>query len=297
LEWIKNNQDKKFFVHVQGYDTHCPFNKGNSSRYDKDYKGNVNFSNCLWTFGKTEPRIIDGKPYYPVYSPTTEGRASVLLGKEDVNHLIALYDESITQSDAVIGSFLEEIEKLRISDNTIIIFTSEHGDMLGKQGRFMRGGPLRGTFYDDVLHVPFFIKHPKLKPGRVDALVEHVDIMPTLLDFLGIKKPPALDGKSIVPVLAENKEIRQYVFAGSEFHPESNLYFQESSRIEAIRSKEFKLIKETIISTDPPSFDLELYDLKNDKEELYNVAESQTDILNELLLRLNKWSEKMRDGT
>ena len=296
LEWMRNNQNKKFFVHVQGYDTHCPFNQGRDSRYDKDYKGTVDFDNCLWTFSKTEQRIIDGKPYYPVYSPTTEGKASVLLGKEDINHLIALYDESITKSDEVIGSFLDGIKQLGIEDKTIIIFTSEHGDALGKHGRFMRGGPLRGTFYDDVLHVPFFIKHPKLKAARFNALVEHIDLMPTLLDFLLIKKPQALEGKSLVPVVAENKEVRQYVFAGAEFNPENNLYFKESSRIEAIRSKDFKLIKETIISTDSPSSVLELYDMNNDKEELYNIGESQTDILNELLLKLNDWSENMRES-
>lgn len=296
LEWIQNHRDRKFFVHVQGYDPHCPFSQ-EGSRYDPDYAGTVDFSNCLWTFEKTEQRIIDGKPYYPVSSPTTEGKASVFLGEEDVDHLIALYDESITKSDVVIGSFLEEVEKLGISDNTIIIFTSEHGDMLGKQGRFMRGGPLRGTFYDDVLHIPFFIKHPKLDPTHIGGLVEHVDIMPTLLDFLGIKKPSVLDGKSLAPLIGEGKEVNKYVFAGAEFHPENSPYFQESTRIETIRSKEFKLIRETTISTDTPFSAPELYDLKNDKKELYNVAEGRTDILNELLLKLNDWSEKMRDST
>jgi len=294
LEWIKNYRDNKFFIHVQGYDPHCPFNRGIGSRYDKDYTGTVDFSKCLWTFSKTEPHIIEGKPYYRVSSPTTEGKASVLLGEEDVNHLVALYDESITQSDAVIGSFLDEIAKLGLGDNTIIIFTSEHGDIIGKHGRFMRGGPLRGTFYDDVLHVPLLIKHPKLEPARIDGLVEHIDIMPTLLDFLGIKKPSAIDGRSVVSLITENKEINEYVFAGSEYHPENNLYFDESSRVETIRNKDWKLIKETILSQESPFPVFELYDLNKDPEELYNVAEIRTDILDELLLKLNDWSEKMR---
>ena len=87
----------------------------------------MDYSRCLWTFDKTEPKVIDGRTYYPVYSPTTEGKASVLLGEDDVKHLVALYDESITRSDEVIGSFLNEVKNMGLWDNIIITFTSEHG--------------------------------------------------------------------------------------------------------------------------------------------------------------------------
>ncbi len=295
LEWIKNHLDKKFFVHIQGYDTHCPFSQQGGYMYDEDYKGTVDYSNCLWTFNKSEPETIDGKPYYSVYSPTTKGKASVLLGEEDINHLIALYDESITLSDKLFGSFIEEIKKLGLEDNTIIIFTSEHGDMFGKHGRFMRGGPLRGTFYDDVLHIPLMIKHPKLKPARLEGLVEHIDIMPTLLDFLSIKKEFPLQGKSLIPLILKKKEAHQYVFAGAEFHPGvDNLYFQKNTRVEAIRTKDWKLIKETITSQDPPFSTFELYDLINDKDELYNLADTKKNVLDNLERRLADWSKDMR---
>ncbi|MFH1423450.1 MAG: sulfatase [Candidatus Nealsonbacteria bacterium] len=295
LEWIKNHLDEKFFVQIQGYDAHCPFSQQGGFMYDKDYKGTVDYSNCLWTFDKSEPETIDGKLYYPVYSPTTEGKASVLLGEEDISHLIALYDESITLSDELFGSFIEEIKKLGLEDNTIIIFTSEHGDMLGKHGRFMRGGPLRGTLYDDVLHIPLMIKHPELKPARLEGLAEHIDIAPTLLDFLGIKEKFSFQGKSLIPLLLRNKEVNRYIFAGVEFHPGTgNLYFQENTRVEAIRTKYWKLIRETIISQVPPSHALELYDLINDKEELYNLADTKKDILDDLERRLDEWSEDTR---
>lgn len=295
LGWIKNNLDTKFFVYVQGYDVHCPFSQQGGYMYDKDYKGTIDFSNCLWTFDKSEPVIKDGKTYYPVFSPKTKGQASILLSEEDITHLVALYDESITLSDVLIGSLLEEIKRMGLDDKTIIIFTSEHGDMFGKHGRFMRGGPLRGTLYDDVLHVPLMIKHPKLKSGRFDELVEHIDIMPTLLNFLSFKKPSSLQGKSLIPLISENKEVHQYVFAGTEYNPGiDNIYFNESTRVEAIRGREWKLIKETLISQDLPSSFLELYNLINDKEELYNLADAEKDILDNLRLRLSNWSEKMR---
>ena len=326
VEWLKNNFSTKFFMHVQGFDAHCPFSQEGGYMYDKDYGGTVDYSKCLWTFGRSEPQTIDGKTYYPVYSPRSEGKASILLGEEDVNHLIALYDESITVSDKLIGSFLEEIEKLGLNDNTIIIFTSEHGDMFGKHGRFMRGGPLRGTFYDDVLHVPFFIKHPKIKPARLDGLVEQIDIAPTLLDFLAIPQEPSFQGKSIVPLIMDAEEIHEYVFAGSEYSPrEDNIYFHENTRTEAIRSKKWKLVRETVLGENTasstegvPVSSVELYDMINDKEELHNLAPAieeklskskrllwrlglgpiflseEERILIDLQSRLSSWSEKIR---
>jgi len=319
LDWIKNNPARKFFVHIQGFDAHCPFSGASGAMYDKDYKGTVDYSRCLWTFDRTEPQTIDGKMYYPVYSPITEGKMSVLLGEEDINHLVALYDESITLSDALIGSFLEEVESMGLNNNTIIIFTSEHGDMFGKHGRFMRGGPLRGTFYDDVLHIPLFIKHPKVSPTRLDGLVEQIDIAPTLLDFLSLPKEPFFYGESIVPLITEGKEIHEYIFGGSEYHPQAdNPYFTESTRVEAVRSKKFKLIKETLLGQNNSSPMVELYDMINDKGELRNLSATipgqqtkfkkffekfgfnpiflseEEKILNDLESRLSIWSQNLR---
>lgn len=301
LEWIKNNASEKFFVHVQGFDAHCPFSQEGGYIYDKEYKGAVDYSKCLWTFDKTKPQVIDAKLYYPVYSPDTKGKTPVLLGQDDIQHLVALYDESITLSDALLGSFLEGIKSMGLYENTIIIFTSEHGDMFGKDGRFMRGGPLRGTMYDDVLHVPLFIKHPKLKAQRIDGLVEQIDVMPTILDFLSLKKDFSQEGKTLIPLIREGKQVRQYVFAGSEYNPGGDSqYFPENTRIETIRSKEFKLIKESFISADSFKETLELYDMINDKEELNNLATTTQEntlarqAFQELQALLSDWSEKMR---
>lgn len=297
INWIKNNRDSKFFVHVQGFDTHCPFSRNGGKTYDKDYKGDVNFSNCLWTFEKTEPINKNGVKYYSLYASLPSGRVPVLLSEKDVSHLVALYDESINQSDALIGSFLGQLKEMGIDDKTIIVFTSEHGDMLGKYGRFMRGGPLRGTFYDDVIHTPLLMKIPGIKPNRFNQLVEHVDIMPTILDILAIKKPLSLQGMSLLPVILAGKDIHQYVFAGSEYHPGiDNAYFSDSTRIESIRSKDWKLIIETDTSktgTDPVR---ELYNLGEDKDETLNRVSDSMAKFDVLSRELNSWSEKLRRG-
>jgi len=297
INWIKNNSDEKFFVHIQGFDAHCPFSQEGGRIYDKEYDGDVDYSRCLWTFEKSDPEFIDGQPYYRVYSAANEGeeRESTLLSEDDIKHLIALYDESILESDVLIGILVEEIKELDLNDNTIIVFTSEHGDMLGKYGRFMRGGPLRGTFYDDVLHIPLLIKHPKIAADRIDGLVEHIDIVPTLLDFLSIPQSPSFEGKSLIPLISQNEEVHQYVFSGSEYNPgDNNDYFTQKTRLEAIRSKEWKLIKETALSSPSQSPVFEFYDMINDKEELHNLADKGGDVFEDLNSRLSDWSNKIR---
>ena len=297
LEWIENNRGSKFFAHVQGFDTHCPFARAKGSMYDADYAGSVDFSKCLWTFDKTDPITKDGKTYYPVYSPTSEGKASILLDEQDIEHLIALYDETITLSDEDMGSFLDAVKNMGLWDNTIIIFTSEHGDMFGKNGRFMRGGPLGGTFYDDVLKIPLIMKIPGITSARIDGLVQHIDIMPTLLDLLSLTKSQVLEGKSLLPLVSQGREVNQYVFAGSEFSPaEDNLYLTERTRVEAVRSKQWKLIKEEVIGPTPQPPAFELYDIENDKEELHNLLSAKEGVFEDLKLRLSDWSEQIRKG-
>ena len=295
LDWIKNNKGSKFFVHLQGFDTHCPFSKKGGGTFDPGYNGNIDFSSCLWTFDKTDPIYKDGVKYFPVYSSASTTATQILLTQKDVDHLVALYDESIKDSDTQIGDFLDQINSMGLDNNTIIVFTSEHGDMFGKYGRFMRGGPLRGTFYDDVLHIPLMMKIPNVNPARLNELVQQVDIMPTILDILGLKKPTSLSGKSMIPVIFYGKEINDYVFAGSEFHAaQDEMYVNKNTRIEMVRSKSWKLIKEMVLEDNPPAPSYELFDLGNDKEELHNLAGTNTDMLKSLEKILDNWSKAER---
>ncbi len=293
IEWLKTNFNKKFFLHVQGFDAHCPFSQKGGYIYDNDYTGSIDYSDCLWTFDRTNPVIKNGKTFYPVYSAKTGTSSAVLLGERDIDHLIAVYDEAITFADGLIGQLLYEVQNMGLDNKTIIAFTSEHGDMFGKHGRFMRGGPLRGTFYDDVLHIPLIIKHPKIAPKRLDGLAEHVDLVPTLLDFLGLRLQSDAPGKSLNPLIFQNKEINSYVYAGSEFTPaDNNPYFFKKTKVDAIRNKQWKLIQETIFDSAMQNNHLqtvELYDIVNDKEELYNLASTKKSIVNDLNSKLSSW--------
>jgi hypothetical protein len=300
LEWISDNRGEKFFVHVQGYDVHCPFSIASGNMYDAAYGGDVDFSDCLWTFEKTDPIEKHDKVVYPVYTAAMDVLNEVFLGEKDIFHLIALYDEAITRTDGVIGAFLSSLQKMGLTDNTIVIFTSEHGDMFGKHGRFMRGGPLRGTMYDDVLHVPLIVKHPKLSGARFDGLVSQINVAPTLLDFLSLPKSGSFTGESLAPLTQEKEKPSNYIYAGAEYNPAANnFYVNQRTRVEAVRTNEWKLIREIDFPERGSSGALrashELYNLRKDPQELVNLATQEVQTLKELSQNLDEWSLKTRE--
>lgn len=293
LDRLRKSSEGRFFVHVQGFDAHCPFSQAGGKMYDRDYKGTIDYSDCLWTFDRAEPVVREGKTYYKVSSSKAID-GFVLLSERDIKHLVALYDESITLADQELGKLVMELKNLGLWDNTIVIFASEHGDMFGKHGRFMRGGPIRGTFYDDVLHVPLLIRHPKIAPSKIEGLVSHVDLMPTILDFLGLSSPTPMSGNSLLPLINKGQEVNEYIFAGSRFDAGAdNPWFGKGTKIFSIRDKKWKLISETVFEENGTSSELiELYDIEQDKEELQNLAKAKPDIVSQLKSKLPGWAKK-----
>ena len=303
-EWLRQNRDKKFVLLVQGYDTHCPFAVPKENpRFDPGYKGAVDFTKCYWTFEKTRPLKVRSKSgrYEDVYllktRPTEGDNYDVQFYPDDVRHMIALYDGEIANADALIGGLLDDVAALGLEQRTIIVFYADHGDMFGKHGRFMRGGPLRGTFYDDVLRIPLIIYHPALNPRAVEGLAQLIDLGPTLLDWLGCPAPPAFRGKSLRPLLTDQAVVNEYVFAGAAYTPaERNPFFQYDSVIYAVRNERWKLIFERLQYSVGPQDAFELYDLKSDPQELVNVADRNPEVMAQLKKVLLKWLSEIKAG-
>jgi choline-sulfatase len=314
IDWLKNNKNDNFFLLLQGYDTHCPFTPKQpyDKMFDPDYEGGIDFSLCLWTFEKVKPIYENDKKYWPLKSwYSGDGIKDVNLTDNDVEHMVSLYDGEIAQADNTLKDFFTEIENFGLDKNTIIIFMSEHGDLFGEHGRFMRGGPLRGTFYDQVLNFPLLIKHPKIdNPIYVDSLVQTVDIMPTLLDIMNIKDPQAelRQGKSATFSIINQTDFNDQIYAASKFTPSnSNVYFSESSTVEVIRDNKWKLIKEKIFKNNENLIEdmmgnsnlkqetqdfYELYNIEDDPKEENNLYGTNKKITEKLKKDLEKWTDK-----
>ncbi len=116
------------------------------------------------------------------------------LNENEWKRFISTYQLLIENTDRLIGQLLAAVKQKGIDDNTIILFTTDHGEMAGSHKLIAKT-----TFYEESSKIPIIIKYPKIiNPKTVNkkSLVGTIDIMPTLLDLAGINIPENLDGKS-----------------------------------------------------------------------------------------------------
>jgi arylsulfatase A-like enzyme len=297
LEWLKEHRKERFFLLIQGYDTHCPFASPKANRmFDPDYKSEVDFTRCYWTFRRTRPLEItteSGKKEKVFLMKTKADLGDdyeTMFSQRDIDHMVALYDGEIFNADRQIGQVLATLKELGLDENTITVFFADHGDMFGKHGRFMRGGPLRGTFYDDVLRVPLIIRHPDIEPKSIDGLAQVIDLAPTLLDLLGLETPGSFKGKTLRPLIENGEAVNDRVFAGSSFTPKKkNAFFRHDSIITSVRSREWKLIYEKLFYTDSVQDYYELFHVADDPAERNDVSNDHPEVVARLRDEIMGW--------
>ena len=148
-----------------------------------------------------------------------------IINKKALKRAKAAYYGSITHIDHQIGRFLIALSEYGELNNTIFLFVSDHGDMMGDHNWFRKGIPYEGS-----ARVPFFIYDPgnllKGKKGKVfDEVLELRDIMPTLLDFAHISIPDSVEGLSLKDLIEErNSTWREYIHGEHSFGEDSNHY-------------------------------------------------------------------------
>ncbi|GLS30591.1 Arylsulfatase A [Mesorhizobium albiziae] len=132
------------------------------------------------------------------FVPGLDGKVSTW-GDESFRKVRALYYGMISEVDAQLGNLWRKLKEAGAWDNTIIVLTSDHAEMMGDH--YMLG---KGGFFDGSYHIPLIIRDPRRAQTagtRVDRFTAAVDIMPTLLELLGSDAPAYLDGKSLKPFL------------------------------------------------------------------------------------------------
>lgn len=205
---------------------------------------------------------------------------------EDARKSLIGYYASITAMDANIGRIIAALEELGLTQNTLVIFTSDNGYMCGQHGIWGKGN---GTFslnmYEYAVKVPAIMSHPGvITGGRVsDELFSHYDIMPTLLDYCGIDdfEDETLPGHSFAP----------YLRGESEQGGNAVMIFDEYGPTRMIRTKEWKYIHRY-----PHGFH-ELYDMVNDPMERRNLIDdpAQKKRIEHLRGQLTEWFLKYVD--
>ncbi len=117
---------------------------------------------------------------------------------QNMDYWISLYDACILGVDQeLVKPVISTLKQFGIYENTIIIITGDHGESLGEH-RFLGHNH---KFYDEQIHVPLIIKLPYIhKSKKVDALVQSIDLMPTIFEHLSIKIPYTVQGSSLLPI-------------------------------------------------------------------------------------------------
>ncbi len=186
-EWLEQNYRREnFFLYVDTFDPHEPWDAPQwyVDMYDPGYRGEV----------------ID----YPLYAYID------FLSEAELKHCRALYAAEVTLVDRWAGRLFEKIEDLGLLNNTMVLFTTDHGFLHGEHG--IMGKSLiaeRLTYiplYEEINHIPLIVFLPGGFAGRCHAVVQPMDIMPTVLDLAGIHIPETVHGKSFANVLRGKKQ-------------------------------------------------------------------------------------------
>lgn len=179
--------------------------------------------------------------------------------------------------DRAVGRILDELDRLGVADNTVIVFTSDNGFYYGEHG-------LSTKFYmhEESIRVPLIVFDPRLPADRrgqtVDRLVSSIDLAPTLLDLAGLQPPALMQGRSALPLIrGEEVAWRDAIFA-------ENIIKERRPMCDAIRTERWKYI--ALFEQEPPQE--ELYDLEADPHETNNLSGNpeHADVLRELRARL-----------
>jgi len=258
VKFIRSNKDKPFFAYLAYTLPHAELVSPDDS------------ISALYTdkFPETPFQGVDSGPNYKLgpYGSTPHPKTD--------------FASMITRLDAYVGEIINELKKLGLDKNTIVIFTSDNGPHQegGANPDFFQSyGPLRGIkrdLYEGGIRVPMIAWYPgKIKAGSVtDAVSAFWDVMPTVAELTGTHAGIQTDGISFVPTLFGKSKQKKHDYLYWEFH-------EQGGKIAVIKG-EWKAIWFNV--SDPDKTTVELYDLSKDIHEDNNIARQHPEIVAEL---------------
>jgi arylsulfatase A-like enzyme len=288
--WLDQHKDEPFFLYAHATDPHAPYrppagfeekfaNSSETPEFDRNYKS------------------LGGKIKYA--GGTVVNRAGARQAGVDPDRFIRRamdrYDGEILHNDSSLEQLVGKLKQLGVLDNTLIVVVSDHGEEFWEHGWTSHGHSL----YQELTHAVFLMWNPKLipVPRRISDPVQLIDLLPTVLDLLGVKIPDVVEGQSLAPFAKGQVFRRRSPVMTSRFaDPEAKkIGFVPENRIDAIAflDANWKLIyrekgDEAGVSK------LELYDRRTDREETKNLAAQNPREVNQLLAEITKWTEAQK---
>jgi len=202
--FLRRQHDKPFFLWLSFPDPHPPYTipEELGDRYDAE----------SIPLPPKEPKDFADKP--PRYRFMSRMMETHRASDREMRELIATYYTMISMVDDALASLMQTLEETGLDQETLVIFISDHGDFVGHHNMVEKGPSL----FDSLVHVPLYFRFPgRLAPRRVsDTLIESIDVMPTILDLLGIDIPRGVQGISALPCMTGERAMhRAAVFSQS----------------------------------------------------------------------------------
>jgi arylsulfatase A-like enzyme len=244
VDWLKNSQEEAFFLFLHYMDPHDPY-----------------FEQPFNNHGIA--RVSTPNPP-PDMAPD----------------MVRLYDDEITYMDRYLGELFAWLKQTGLYDETLIVFTADHGEEFHEHGGWWHGL----TLFDEQIHVPLLVKLPRQTVGEIDVgLARTLDIAPTILRAAGFDVPAAMQGVDLRNV---EQERPKFVYA-EEDHQGNVLY--------AGRSMDWKYMAANVGNPRglPQS---NLFHLANDPAEMYNLSEAEPEKTEQAAERVARISEWARAG-
>ncbi len=265
IRFLNRRSDRPFFLHVNYTAPHDPL------FVPEGYEGKYT--------AESVSLPVNFKTDHPFDHGNAMGRDEVLYNyprtKQQTKEGLAVYYAVIEHLDAAVGKLLDDLESKGLDDETIVIFSSDHGLAMGSHG--LRG---KQNMYEHSIGVPLIFAGPNIPEKKLIAAQCYLrDLYPTICDFAGATIPETVQGKSIVPVIeGKQKTIHDVVFGN----------FKDSQQM--VRTDRWKYIRYPIVKKE------QLFDLDNDPSELINLVDDQEHalILNQLRTKLSAWEAEAK---
>ena len=195
------------------------------------------------------------------------------------------YYAAISGVDEQFGRILQALKEDGLAENTIVVFTSDHGDCMGIHGEQTKNNP-----YEESMRVPMLIRFPgRIKPHSDDILLSTTDLYPTLLGLMGYA--------SSIPKEVDGQNLAGYLITGKGQKPESQWYMRISEGKEALGLRGVRTDRYTFVINQASETQktIMLFDRKEDPYQMKNIIGENKSLEQELTLKLQDWLKKYGD--
>jgi arylsulfatase A-like enzyme len=242
--WSDNNKKSPFFLWLHYMDLHEPYSILNMN-IKRKYSKNIS--------RLTHAKLLTKQD----------------IGQEDIENIINIYDDKLRYVDENLKELFDFLENEKLTNNTAIILTSDHGQEFLDHGHYGHSA----RFYDENIHIPLILFGPEIEKQINDKLVSQIDITPTVLYFYNILVPKGYHGHNLLSNHANDYIISEAAHNEKGVYIQGHKIFPSKFRTYAIRTKNWKYIHK--------EKECDLYDLRKDPKEEHNISNTHEEIGNE----------------